>query len=286
MVSYPRDDWRFGLTSTFVLEFVARAAMANIHPALLADIKDWNNVYFALGHTPTAPKYLPRSVNTATLLARLRDVLPAFTPELEGFAAQHINRRNEELHAGTTPFDGLTTTWLASFYLTCQVLLEEMGQSLEMLVGTDEAKLAQQMIAASRDQSAKVVARSIAAHKTVWESKGAEEKIRLQHQSAVWATRQEGHRVNCPSCGSAALVVGAPVSPPIRKLDGDLIVETQDYLPARFECVACQLKITGLSQLTACGLGTIYKSTSNYDAAAYYAQQDDYRGYEEDNNEP
>ena len=114
MLSHSRDDWHFGLTSTFVLEFLARAALANVSPTLLADGKDWNNVYFALGHTPTVSKFLPRSISTAGVLTRLRDVLPAFTTELEGFAAQHINRRNEELHTGSTPFDGLPTTWLAN----------------------------------------------------------------------------------------------------------------------------------------------------------------------------
>lgn len=286
MLSNPRDDWHFGLTSTFVLELLARATLANIHPTLLADAKDWNNIYYALGHTPTASKFLPRSIDTAVVLSRLRDVLPAFTTELEGFAAQHINRRNEELHAGSTPFDGLPTTWLANFYLTCSVFLDAAGESLGFLVGAEEAAFAKQLIDASRDQSAKAVSKAIAAHTTVWESKDAGERAKLERQASVWATRQAGHRVKCPACGNDALVAGTPVSAAIRKLDGDLIVETQDYLPSKFECIACQLKITGLSQLTACDLGSTYKSTSTYDAAEYYAPEDDYRGYEDDNNEP
>jgi len=286
MLSHPRDDWHFGLTSTFVLEFLARATLANVSPTLLADAKDWNNIYYALGHTPTASKFLPRSINTAAVLSHLRDVLPSFTTELEGFAAQHINRRNEELHAGSTPFDGLPTTWLANFYLTCSVFLEAAGESLGLLVGAEEVAFAKQLIDASRDQSAKAVSKAIAAHKTVWESKDAAERAKLERQAPVWATRQAGHMVKCPACGNDALVAGTPVSAAIRKLDGDLIVETQDYLPSKFECVACKLKITGLSQLTACGLGATYKSTSTYDTADYYAPEDDYRGYEDDNNEP
>lgn len=286
MLSHPRDDWHFGLTSTFVIEFLARAALANINPTLLADAKDWNNIYYALGHTPTAPKYLPRSIDTSSVLSRLRDVLPTFTTELEGFVAQHINRRNEELHAGSIPFDGLPTTWLANFYLTCSVFLEAAGENLIFLVGAEENAFARQLIDASRDQSAKAVSKAIAAHKTVWESMDAGERAKFERQASVWATRQAGHRVKCPACGNDALVTGAPVSAAIRKLDGDLIVETQDYLPSKFECVACKLKIAGLSQLTACGLGATYKSTSTYDAAEYYAPEDDYRGYEDDNNEP
>jgi ribosomal protein L37AE/L43A len=36
-----------------------------------------------------------------------------------------------------------------------------------------------------------------------------------------------------------------------------------------FECVACGLKISGLSYLSACGLGDTYTGTFTYDAAEY-----------------
>ena len=64
------------------------------------------------------------------------------------------------------------------------------------------------------------------------------------------------------------------------------MVETQQYLPSKFECVACQLKISGLSPLTACGLGDTFTATFTYELADYYAPNDDYAGYEDDNNEP
>jgi len=35
MLSHSPEDWQFGLVSTFVLEFPARAALANISPTLL-----------------------------------------------------------------------------------------------------------------------------------------------------------------------------------------------------------------------------------------------------------
>jgi hypothetical protein len=60
MHSYARDDWRFGFWSTLVLEVLARTALANISPTLLADARDWNNLYYALGFTPTATKFIPR----------------------------------------------------------------------------------------------------------------------------------------------------------------------------------------------------------------------------------
>lgn len=283
MMSHSPDDWQFGLASTFVLEFLARAALAKISPVLLADPKDWNNTYFALGRTPTAPKFIPRSIDVSSVLVRLREILPTFTPEQEGFAAQHMNRRNEEVHTGSTPFDGVKTNWLAAFYQTCKILLNSLGEQLALLVGPAEAKVAESLITASRDESAKTVMKAIAAHKMVWESKDPAEQKKATAQASTWATRQAGHRVACPSCGNDALLIGTPISEPLRKIDEDLIVETQQYLPAKFECIACQLKIAGLSQLSACGLGTPYKATSTYDWADYFADQ--YGGYEDDNNE-
>jgi hypothetical protein len=285
MLTYSRDEWRFGLTSTFVLEFLARASLANISPVLLAEPKNWNNLYFSLGLTPTEPKFIPKSIDITEILTRLEKTLPTFTSELKGFFAEHINRRNEELHAGGTPFDGLGTGWLARFYETSTVLLASMDEELSLLVGGKEAKFGAELITASKDESAKAVTQSISAHKTVWESKDDNEKKRLKDQASVWATRQTGHRVSCPACTNDALVVGDPISEPIRKLEGDLIIEAQEYLPSKFECIACQFKITGFSKLSACRLGETYKSTSTYDAAEYYAPEDEYPGFDDDNNE-
>lgn len=285
MLSHSRDDWRFGLTSTFVLEFLARASLAKTSPTLLADLKSWSNLYFSLGHTPNVSKFIPKSIDISEVFSRLRDINPAFTSELEGFSAKHISLRNEELHAGSTPFDGLRTNWLAKFYEACAVLLASIDEELDILFGDEESLVAVKLISASKDESAKAVAKAISAHKTVWETKDAEEKENLTKKSVAWATRQAGHRVICPSCDNEALVTGGPISGPIRKLDGDLIVEAQEYLPSKFECIACQLKIAGLSQLSACGLGATYKSTSTYDAAEYYAPEDEHPGFDDDNNE-
>ncbi|MCK6685927.1 MAG: hypothetical protein L6R30_26325 [Thermoanaerobaculia bacterium] len=289
MLRHPHDDWRFGLASTFVLEFVARAALAKVSPTLLADWKnsrDWDNVYFALGFTPKTSRFIPRSVGVAIVLQRIAAILPAFTEELEGFAIQHMNYRNEELHTGTTPFDGVRPNWLAPFYETCVILLKSLGEDLSLLVGPEESAAADDLIAASRDSSAKAVGRAIEEHQRRWAALEEAEKEKASRQASTWAIRQAGHRVRCPACGSDALLTGRPFTGPSLRLNGDqLIVETQEYLPAKFECIACRLKISGLSQLTVCDLGSPYKATTTYDAAEYYAPDDPYRGFDDDNNE-
>jgi hypothetical protein len=153
-------------------------------------------------------------------------------------------------------------------------------------VGKDEAEVAHQLIAAAADDSAKAVKGDVEAHKRVWTAKEDKERAKLIAQAEIWASRHVGHRVQCPACNSIALVIGAPVTAPVQRLNDGQITETQEYLPNLFECIACGLKITGLSRLAVVGLGERYKNTQIYDAAEYYAPKDDYAGYEDDNNEP
>ena len=287
MDDYDSDEWEYALWSSFSLEFLARAALANVSPALLAEAdKNGSNLLFALGFAPFEERFSPRSIPISEVFKRLSGILPEFTKEHESFGVVHTGKRNAELHSGELAFDGVKgSTWQPRFYQTCAILLTSMGVTLPEFVGDDEAEVAKKLIDAADDESAKAVKGDVEAHKKVWNAKLDDDRSTLQTQAAVWATRQNGHRVDCPSCGSAALVLGEPVSAPTQKLDDDEIIETQEYLPTHFECVACGLKIAGLSRLAVVGLSDRYKKTQTYDAAEYYAPADDWSNYEDDNNE-
>jgi hypothetical protein len=51
--------------------------------------------------------------------------------------------------------------------------------------------------------------------------------------------------------------------------DGD-IIQRQTMLPSSFECIACGLKIAGLSKLSACGLGDTFTATTRSSAAEFF----------------
>jgi hypothetical protein len=289
MLENPRDGWEFVLWSTLTLEVLSRAALASISPALLADGRsDWRHVYFALGGQPKPTKYVPRSIDISEVFARLGEAIDGFH-QRQDFSRLHMARRNEELHTGDTPFDGIPqSSWLPQFFEACQVLLASMGETLEILLGVDEARTANEMIAAAHDEAAKAVGKLVEAHRTSWTNMGLQERSKLSAQATAWATRQEGHRTKCPSCESDALLTGSPVTSPRKELRDELIVETQYYLPSHFECVACGLKIAGLPQLSAAGLGDQYKATFEYDPGDYYTPEerhDPYEYYEPDFNE-
>jgi hypothetical protein len=286
MLELERDDWRFALWSSLALELLARAALADYSPALLADPKDWNNVYSALGFTPTAKKFIPKSIGAAEVIDRLTAIVP-LDSELAGFCLRHTTQRNAELHSGDVAFEGVKhSSWLPLYYKACKVLIEDMDSDLSLLVGVEETRIAEKMIATLADNAANAVKGTINAHKVVWEKKEKAERDRLTAQATLWATRHAGHRVKCPACSSDALVSGDPISVPQKAIKDDVITESQEHLPSKFECIACGMKIAGLSQLNAAALGDVYKQTMSYDAAEYYAKQDDMHDYEPDNNEP
>lgn len=288
MNRYQRDDWRFGLWASFTLEILARAALAHVSPALLAETgrETWDNLYYALGHVPKTARFIPKSVDASVVFARLKEILPDFDNRLTGVAGSQLARRNEDLHSGGTPFDDVPPgSWLPLYYEACSVLMKSMGGTLSDLIGEADAKAANEMISAAKDESAKAVNKSVGAHKTVWEDRTEEDREKLASQAAVWATKQDGHRVKCPACNCDALVTGSPIAPPSRQLEDDEIVEKQQTLPSRFECVACGLKISGLPQLHACGLGNPYTSTTRYSAYDYYLEIAAEQAYEPDNND-
>ncbi|EMC9464669.1 MULTISPECIES: hypothetical protein [Pseudomonas] len=282
------DEWEYALWSGFSLEFLARAALANVSPALLAETdKNWASLYHALGFNPTEERFSPKSIAISEVFKRLMAILPNFTKEHEAFGILHTGRRNSELHTGEPAFDGIKgSVWQPRFYQTCEILLSSVGMTLDDFFGKDEANVAMQLISAAADDSAKAVKGEVDAHRKVWEAKSEKERTTLLAQASLRATRQAGHRVDCPACASPALIFGEPVSAPVQSLRDGEITEKQEYLPNLFECIACSLKISGLSRLTVVGLGDRYKKTQIYDAAEYYAPQDDYFGYDEDNNEP
>ena len=289
MLSFPRDDWKFAVWSTFSLELLARAALSTYSPTLVAETRNnWDSLLYSLGIQPNTKNFVPRAVDISEVFRRLQELIRDFTPELQTFCARHMSKRNEELHSGGTPFVGVSTSsWLPTYYESCVVLLSSMGESLEKYLGNSEAGVAEAIMTAAKDESAEAIKGTVHAHSVAWDNNSTEEKELLGLQSSTWATRQTGHRVTCPACKCTAILAGSAIAPPLKAItEDDEITETQEYLPAKFECVGCGLKISGLSQLNAAGLGDTFNATFTYDANEYYASADDYGAYEPDFNEP
>ena len=269
MESGPVDEWQFGLWSSQALELMARASLAHISPMLLADNRDWHHLAHAIGLQPTEKKYTPRSITVSQVVTRLRELVPSFSDDMAAFVTEHIERRNSELHSGELAFEALKASkWLPKFYSCSKVLIEAMDRSLQEVFS--EVQRVEQMIASMQDDAAKAVAQDLKAHEKVWSNRSEKERKSAIAQAEAWATRQNGHRVTCPSCGSPALVQGSPAGPISQSVKNEDIVEKQIQIPNRFECIACGLKVAGLARLVACGLGDLYTETTTYGVAEYF----------------
>jgi len=143
MLGVGSDQWEYALWSSLSLEFLARAALANVSPALLADNKDsWSSLYHALGFKPTEPKFTPKSIPISDVFRRLTAILPEFSKEHADFGILHTGRRNSELHSGEAAFEGVKASkWQPDFYQVSEALLRSMGMSLSDFIGEAEAQV-------------------------------------------------------------------------------------------------------------------------------------------------
>ena len=85
------------LWSLVAIELLARAALARVHPALIADPQEGSHLLYAFGYGEPRP---PRSVPAATVFRRCQVVVPLFTAQLTKDAIALMTLRNEELHTG------------------------------------------------------------------------------------------------------------------------------------------------------------------------------------------
>lgn len=269
MESHPPEAPQFALWSALSLELLARAALSHISPVLLAETGKWGNLAYAIDGDFTDQGFFPKSASTREVLSRLQKLVPELNDETIGFCRQHIERRNSELHTGDLPFEKLgTSQWLPRFYLACDAILQSMGKALEEFVSKPEES--RKMMGAFNDQTASAVKGDITAHKKVWSNKSKDQKDGAVKEALAWATRQAGHRVQCPACGCQSLVHGEPIGKVKRQVNGDTVLQKQSMLPTSFKCIACGLQISGLSKLSVSGLGDVFTATHRQTIADYF----------------
>lgn len=82
-----REGETFPLWASISLEFICRATLAKIHPVLLADPREGENILYVFGYQKK-PNYIPISIPTKTVLERLEVVVPNFTNNEKDFCKE------------------------------------------------------------------------------------------------------------------------------------------------------------------------------------------------------
>src|SRR4051812_47991905 len=89
----PIDSALFAFWTSLALELLCRAALAKIHPALLADPTKEDNIQYAFG---IIPKANPKSVSAKTVFARASVFVDGFTDRMSSHCLILADRRNAE----------------------------------------------------------------------------------------------------------------------------------------------------------------------------------------------
>lgn len=275
-LNVPRDDDLFPFWASLSLELLARATLSHVSPVLLAEAvePDGRNLLHALGLTPKIKNFVPKSLQTSDVLTRCEQVVPNFTKDLEIFCRGLTNKRNEELHSGSLPFAQLQNhTWLPRFYEAATVFLKFQSKTLSDFVGPEEATAAEKMLTAVADEAAKSVQKLINAHLEVWKNKNQIERDALALSAKNAARPWRGHVVDCPACGSQALLNGEEIRQQAPVLENEELVVRSLMLPNELVCEACGLTVRSHNQLYAAGLGSQYTNTATFDPVEFYAEQ-------------
>lgn len=135
------EPWERAFWSALALEFLARAALTNIHAVLNADPQSELNLFYALGFEI---KGQPRSLPVHAVLGRLERLAPEFDKPTKDFCDFFVLIRNRELHTAELAFEGLAEAeWLPRYYRASKILCECLGHELSDLTGATAATAAE-----------------------------------------------------------------------------------------------------------------------------------------------
>lgn len=272
-----RESEMFPFFAAIALEFVARATLAKVHPVLLADPKEGENILYAFGFQKR-PLYTPISIPTKLVLERCEVIVPNFTESEKAFCKEITVKRNEELHSGNLGFDNFPTKiWLSKYYRTLKILLEFQNKTLSDLLQKNEAEAAREMIAERDVDLEKTVRDRISLHKKTFSSL----TIDLQNEKIINSIKDKWWAINvyrkdelCPACGNSGILTGKLISVSEGKANEYEISQNINVLPTHFFCYCCNFELENHQELDSIELGGQYRIEQNFRPWEYFETDD------------
>ena len=278
-----REGSLFPFWAALALELLGRATLAKVHPALLADPQQGENILYAFGYGNAKN---PKSIPAKTVFTRCIVIVPNFTQEDFKVTMGMIERRNEELHAGSPAFEDLPTKlWLADYFRICNILLNFQNLGLSDLFGKYEALAAEQMLEAAENHVIEKAQKAIAEAQKKFKALSSADQEREKDAGSNFAQFELSSHAKleiCPSCNAQAIIMGKKVNTSEIKLQGDDILSRQVILlPTNFRCYSCNLSLQGYGELHAAGFGGQFSVKETYDPLTYYSADLDPADYYE-----
>lgn len=271
----PAESALFGFWMSLALELLARAGLAHIHPALLADPKEPDNIQYAFG---IIPKGVPKSIQAKAVFARCSVFIPEFTDKMSGHCLIMADRRNSELHSGAAAFEGIDNSrWLPSTYEVIQILLKHITRDFTDFLGDEHERIAEEVLRDRRDTIKKEVQEKLAKARKFYADATAEWKAVRPGQVLpvieAWIRASHFHRqCKCPACNMTAAMGGENVGRSPVRIDEDSSTIRREVrvLPNVLLCPICKLQLKGFQELNEAGSGAVYTVEEEEDPIEFF----------------
>nr|WP_295902202.1 hypothetical protein [uncultured Bdellovibrio sp.] len=248
------------LCSAIALEFLGRATLAKLSPALLADPRDGKNIMYSLGIKVEPPV---KSVVAKTVFLRVKDIVASITTDDINFTTLMTEARNAELHSGSIGFEELPDDWEPQYYLILNKMLTHLSIPLEEFFPpetVDRIKLVIREFNQSVEKEVKsqITAAMIRFNKlddNIREGllRNQDEQVRQLRLKLKYTKA-----MSCPACKNSGFIWGEATEFSDSRLDGEEIVYDVKVVPHGFQCVVCGLAFTRYSQVASAGLGNTF----------------------------
>jgi hypothetical protein len=268
------------------LELLGKAALAKVHPSLIADPTHFQSMFAACGrHISTDIK----TIAAKTLFERLTHIDKAFDIRHQKFCEQMALRRNAELHSGESPFSGMSPEiWEREYWGAVETVLRMQDETLETWLGAADANAPAKIIAEAAEALDWSVKHRIKRCKEDFENANRDPKRRsdiveksklrvLIHLPNKSLLQYDSHsRIACPACGSSGFLGGSlwheevseedegsayvdrdgelQVEPPTERVDKTFSIE-------EFLCPECSLRLFGTQEIAAGELPSEFEET-------------------------
>jgi hypothetical protein len=255
----------YQLWASLALELVGKAALAKIHPCLVADPQSNISLFAAAGMNVGTDI---KTIIAKTLFERLSHVSKRFDKKTQDYCTNMSLKRNAELHSGEAPFEGVVAaSWEGRYWHTAEIILEAGGSSIESWLGADKSKAPKELLAEynhATAESAKIRVETAAEAFAARPKKDRDEAHAHAAAIGVWSLWRSFKLVadhiwdaECPACKSRAFLAGVkyneegsdqePDEPDQELVDVYFVAE-------EFLCPSCNLRLDSREAIEAVGL--------------------------------
>ncbi len=262
------DSEEYQLWASLALELLGKAALAAVHPALIADPLHSASLFAACGRQ-LSPDI--KTITAKTLFERLGHIDKAFDSRHQRFCEQMAIRRNAELHSGESPFSGMSAdTWEKEFWGAAATVLSMQGETLESWLGAEGSKAPAKLLSQAADARGWAVKNRVMRCREDFHAKFKDprkrasiveetQNFRYWEPPSPFLSSYDGfERHECPACGSSGVIGGGLWSEDVSELQdtNDPSVELIDllYTAEEYVCPGCDLHLFGTKELVVAGL--------------------------------